>query len=56
MEHFTKQEQELLEQIAFVVLDDEVMGRRILQEVFELYDTDTDLKDVLRLKLEEKLG
>ena len=56
MEHFTKQEQELLEQIAFVVLDDEVMGKRILQEVFELYDTDTDLKNGLRLKLEEKLG
>jgi len=56
VEHFTKQEQELLEQIAFVVLDDEVMGKRILQEVFELYDTDTDLKNGLRLKLEEKLS
>lgn len=53
MEEFTKEEQQLLQYIGYIVLSDDRLSKKVLAEVLEEYETDDAASDSLLEKLEE---
>ena len=56
MENFTKEERHLLQLIGYVVLLDDKLSQKVLQEVRDEYEADDSDADSLLEKLEELIG